>query len=174
MKAICWAYTEDGRVCREPASAFDQQRGFMVCARHALSRQQNKQTQNPTMNKTKTPPTSATGATAAATDQPTYRNNPEVDARIDAHIKENPKYWAYVQGLPRERLERALILTEVQKIDRQQRMRDGMMKRINADPDLKQAFDTLVKNVPEDQREAVIVQIARQTQRTVGRSQTVG
>src|SRR5205823_14805865 len=106
-------------------------------------------------------------------DQPTYRNNPEVDAKIDSYIKENPKYWAYVQGMPRERLERALILTEVQKIDRQQRLRDGLMKRINGDPELKQAFETLVKNVPEEQREGVIVQIARQTQRTVGRSQTV-
>ena len=123
------------------------------------------------MSKTKTPPNGATGATTA--DQPTYRNNPEEDAKIDAHIKENPKYWAYVQAMPRERLERALILTEVQKIDRQQRMREGLMNRINANPELKQAYETLAKNVPEDQREAVIAQIARQTQRTVGRSQTV-
>jgi hypothetical protein len=175
MKTICWAYAEDGRVCREPATIFDQQRGFMVCARHARIRGQHKQTQDSNMSKTKAqsePPTAATGPTAAATDQPTYRNNPEVDAKIDAHIRENPKYWAYVQAMPRERLERALILTEVQKIDRQQRMREGLMTRINANPELKQAFDTLVKNVPEEQRENVIAQIATQTRRTIARSQS--
>jgi len=122
------------------------------------------------MSKTKTPPTGPAGAAPPA-DQPTYRNNPEVDAKIDSYIKENPKYWAYVQGMPRERLERALILTEVQKIDRQQRLRDGLMKRINGDPELKQAFETLVKNVPEDQRENVMAQIATQTRRSIARSQ---
>jgi len=151
---------------------FDQQRGFMVCARHARNRAHHKQ--NPNMSKTKaqSAPPAAAGPTAAATDQPTYRNNPEVDAKIDAHIREHPKYWAYVQGMPRERLERALILTEVQKIDRQQRMREGLMSRINANPELKQAFDTLVKNVPEDQRENVIAQIAAQTRLTVARGQS--
>ena len=43
--------------------------------------------------------------------------------------------------------------------------------RINANPELKQAYETLVKNVPEDQREEVMTQLARQTQRTVARSQ---
>jgi hypothetical protein len=51
-------------------------------------------------------------------------------------------------------------------------MRDGMMKKINANPELKQAYEILVKNVPEEQREEVMSQIARQTQRAVSRSQT--
>ena len=46
------------------------------------------------------------------------------------------------------------------------------MSRINANPELKQAFDTLVKNVPEDQRENVIAQIAAQTRLTVARGQS--
>jgi hypothetical protein len=50
-------------------------------------------------------------------------------------------------------------------------MRDGIMKRINADPKLKQAYEILVKDVPEDQREEVMTQMARQKQRTVARSQ---
>ena len=52
------------------------------------------------------------GGNAAPTDQPTFRSNPEVDAKIDAYIKENPKYWAYVQAMPRERLERTVVLNE--------------------------------------------------------------
>src|SRR6185437_4788855 len=78
-------------------------------------------------------PPSASG-NAAPTDQPTFRTNPEVDAKIDSYIKDNPKYWAYVQAMPRERLERTVVLNEVRELDRQQRMREGLMKRINSNP----------------------------------------
>jgi hypothetical protein len=94
-----------------------------------------------------------------------------VDAKIDAYIKDNPKYWAYVQAMPRERLERTVVLNEVRELDRQQRMREGLMNRINANPGLKNAYDTLVKDLPEDQKEGVIAQIARSTRRAVARSQ---
>jgi len=120
--------------------------------------------------KTKPAPNGASGASAPQ-DPPTYRINPEVEAKIDAYIKDNPKHWAYLQGMPRDRLERTVVLNEVRQLDRQQRMREGVMTRINADPKLKQAYETLVKDVPEGQREEVMTQIARQTQRTVARSQ---
>ena len=106
---------------------------------------------------------------SAGSDQPTYRTNPEVDGKIDAYIKDNPKYWAYVQQMPRLRLERALVLQEMRQIERQQRMRDGVLKRISGNPDLKQAYDRIVKDIPEDQREAVIAQIARTAQRNAVR-----
>ena len=120
------------------------------------------------INKAKTPPN---GAASSSADPTTYRSNPEVEAKIDAYIKENPKHWTYLQGMPRDRLERTVVLNEVRQLDRQQRMREGMMKRINENPKLKQAYETLVKDVPEEQREEVMSQIARQTQRAVSRSQ---
>lgn len=123
------------------------------------------------MNKSRTSALPSAGGNAAATDQPTFRSNPEVDAKIDAYIKDNPKYWAYVQAMPRERLERTVVLNEVRELDRQQRMREGMMKRINANPALKNAYDALVKDLPDDQKESVIAQIARSTRRAVARSQ---
>ena len=115
-------------------------------------------------------PTSASG-NAAPAEQPTFRTNPEVDAKIDAYIKENPKYWTYVQAMPRERLERSVVLNEVRELDRQQRMREGMMKRINSNPALKNAYETLVKDLPEDQKEGVIAQIGRTARRAVARVQ---
>jgi len=120
--------------------------------------------------KPRTAPSAAPGA-AAPQEPPTLRNVPEVDAKIDAYIKENPKYWGFIQSIPRDRLERMVVLNEVREVDRQHRMQNGVMKRINANPELKQAYETLVKNVPEDQREEVMTQLARQTQRTVARSQ---
>ena len=94
-----------------------------------------------------------------------------MDAKIDAYIKDNPKYWAYVQGMPRERLERTVVLNEVRELDRQQRIREGVLKQINRNPDLKRAYDLLVKDLPEDQKENVIAQIARSTRRTIARTQ---
>jgi len=111
------------------------------------------------------------GGNAAPAEQPTFRSNPEVDAKIDAYIKDNPKYWAYIQAMPRDRIERTVVLNEVREIDRQQRMREGVMKQINRNPEMKRAYDLLVKDLPEDQREGVITQIARQARRAVARSQ---
>jgi hypothetical protein len=77
----------------------------------------------------------------------------------------------FLQSIPRDRLERMVVLNEVRDLDRQHRMQNGVMRRINTDPKLKQAYETLVKDVPEEQREEVMSQIARQTQRAVSRSQ---
>ena len=74
--------------------------------------------------------------------------------------------------MPLDRLRRTLVLNEVRQIDRQQRVREFSMNRINANPELKRAYETLVKDVPEDQREEVMSQMARQKQRAVARSQT--
>ena len=40
-------------------------------------------------------------------------------------------------------------------------------------PELKQAFETIVQGVPEDQREALIARLASQAQRTIARGQGV-
>lgn len=125
------------------------------------------------MSKTKTPPTGGSngGGSAAPGEPREYRSNPEVDAKIDAYIKENPKYWEYIQAMPRDRLERSLVLNEVQKLDRQQRIRDGLMKEINRNPEMKQAYETLLKGVPENMRDMVMTQVASQAKRAIARSQ---
>lgn len=122
--------------------------------------------------KTRTPNGNGTNAASTATDGPReFRNNPEVDAKIDAFIKENAKDWAYIQAMPRERLERSLVLEEVKKRDRQQRIKNGIMKEIDRNPELKQAYDTLLKSVPENLRESVMTQVAGQARRAINRSQ---
>ena len=123
------------------------------------------------MSRTRTPAPPSASGNAAPSEPPTYRQNPEVDTKIDAYIKENAKYWAYIQGMPRERLERTLVLNEVRELDRQQRMKEGILKQINKSPALKAAYETLVKDLPEEQREGVIAQLARQAKRAVARSQ---
>jgi hypothetical protein len=132
---------------------------------------QLKQTKQVVMTKPKTSAPPSAGGNAAPAEQPTFRTNPEVDAKIDAYIKENPKYWSYVQAMPRERLERTVVLNEVRELDRQQRIREGVLKQINRNPEMKRAYDLLVKDLPEDQKETVIAQIGRTARRAVARVQ---
>jgi len=125
--------------------------------------------------KTKNPPVGGTnGANAGDNNPHEYRINVEVDAKIDAYIKENPKDWAYIQAMPRDRLERSLVLEEVKKLDRQQRIRDGVMKEVNANPELKQAYETLLKGVPEHLRDSLMTQVETQARRAIGRTQRQG
>ena len=51
--------------------------------------------------------------------------------------------------MPRDRLERTVVLNEVRQIDRQQRMREGIMKRINADPKLKRRMKYWSRTCPK-------------------------
>ena len=108
-----------------------------------------------------------------STEQPgQYRDNPKVNARIDEYIKNNTQHWEYIQSMPRQRLERALVLSEVNKLDRLQKMKDGILRKLEQNPELKQAYAPLVKNLPEDQREKVIVSIASRTMRSITPRQT--
>jgi hypothetical protein len=98
---------------------------------------------------------------------PQFRDNPEINAKIDDYIKQNPKHWSYIQSMPPERMARALVLNEVQRRDRTQNMRKGILRKLEQDPELKQAYQTLVKNLPEDQREQAMVNIAARTMRNI-------
>jgi hypothetical protein len=107
-------------------------------------------------------------ADAGTTDQiPKYRDNVEINAKIDAYIQANPKEWAYIQGLPRERLERMLVLQNVNKIERRARIRASVTKQLEANPELKEAYRKLVKNLPAEQQERAMMSIAARTLRTI-------
>ena len=106
-------------------------------------------------------------ATEAAGDLPKYRDNVEINAKIDSYIKANPKEWTYIQGLPRERLERMLVLQNVNKIERRARIRASVAKQLEANPELKEAYRKLVKNLPVEQQERAMMSIAARTLRTI-------
>ncbi len=115
------------------------------------------------------------GANEPGADSPKYRDNVEINAKIDAYIQANPKEWNYIQGLPRERLERMLVLQNVNKIERRERIRASVTKQLNANPELKEAYRKLVKNLPAEQQEKAMATIAARTLRTImPREQTTG
>jgi hypothetical protein len=66
------------------------------------------------MSTTKTKPAPMALPRNAAPKKPAISGPiPKWKAKIDAHIKENPKYWDYIQAMPRDRLERTVVLNEV-------------------------------------------------------------
>ena len=105
-------------------------------------------------------------------DPPRFRENPDINAKIDAYIKANPKRWAYIQSMSPERMARPIVLQDVQKQERTERMRAGVLRKLHENPELKQAYQTLVKNLPEEQQEKMMANLALRTQRNVTRRQS--
>ena len=103
---------------------------------------------------------------------PQFRENPEINAKIDAYIKANPKRWDYIQSLSQERMARTIVLQDVQKQKRTERIRAGVLRKLDENPELKNAYQTLVKNLPEDQQEKMMANLAIRTQRNVTRGQS--
>jgi hypothetical protein len=90
-----------------------------------------------------------------------FRENPRVNAQIDEHIEQNPKRWEFIKTMPRERLERALVWEQMRTRERQQKLNGGLLRKIEENPALKNDYETLLKHVPENQRERAKVDIAR-------------
>lgn len=112
------------------------------------------------------------GDTSAAGTQPQFKENPQVNAKIDDYIKANPKHWEYIQSMTPDRMARALVLGEVQKQDRQEKMRAGVLKKLDQNPEMKKAFETVVKDLPEDQREKVMASLAMRAMRAMPQRET--
>ena len=90
-----------------------------------------------------------------------YRENPRTNEKIDAWIKNNPDRFKFYDEMPHERAVRKLVLNEVEKYERMQKMNSGIMQKLNADPEAKQAYEILLKRVPEADRERATASIAK-------------
>ena len=85
--------------------------------------------------KTKTPPSNGAVADAPATNETRYqRTNPEAEAKINDWIKNNPKNWDYIKAMPRDRLERTVVLNEVRHVERRQYVDTGVLQNIKNNP----------------------------------------
>ena len=116
----------------------------------------------------KTKPSAAEGASDAGESTPSFRENAEINAKIDAYIQQNPKYLEYLQAMPRERLERAMVLSKVQQQERKEKLDQGVLRKIEGDPELKQSLDALVQKLPEDQRQTALVRMGSKVLRDIG------
>ncbi len=97
----------------------------------------------------------------AATTPVQYRENQRTNEKIDAWIKANPDGFKFFDEMPHDRAVRKLVLNEVQRYERMQNMNAGIMQKLENDPEAKQAYETLLKRVPEADRERATASIAR-------------
>jgi hypothetical protein len=102
-----------------------------------------------------------TDTAQTAGDAVQYRVNPKTDEKIDAWIKANPDGFKFFDELPHERAVRKLVLNEVEKYERLQKMNAGIMQKLENDPEAKQAYETLLSRVPEADRERATASVAR-------------
>jgi hypothetical protein len=116
------------------------------------------------MNTTKVRTPSSNGAanTEAPNENRYQRTNPEAESKINDWIKNNSRNWEYIQAMPRDRLERTVVLNEVRQVERRQYVDTGVLQNIKNNPELKAAYDVLLKDVPEDKRDEAIVSMERE------------
>ena len=81
--------------------------------------------------------------------------------RLMRGSKPIPTSFKFFDELPHERAVRKLVLNEVQKYERMQKMNAGIMQKLDGDPEAKQAYETLLKRVPEADRERATASIAK-------------
>lgn len=98
---------------------------------------------------------------ARKTQEPTIRTNPEIDAKIDAFIKENPKLLEYYQALPKEQLIRKLVLGKMQRAGYANQRNQEIIAWVEENPDIKAKIEARVKNVPEANRERAFITAAK-------------
>ena len=100
---------------------------------------------------------------STGTAQPPPKENPAVNAKINDYIKANPEFWEHDQSLPPERLARALVLVEMQKDERVEKLRAGVLRKLEENPEMKESIQRMVKNLPVERHEQAMVSIVRQT-----------
>jgi hypothetical protein len=132
--------------------------------------------------RTKTPPTGDNNATAS--NEPNYRTNPELEAKIDNWIKTNDKDWKYIMAMPVDRLRRTVVLNDLRRTEAVQRMDKETLKAVNDDPKRKESYDIQTEGMTAEQRDEYILKAERTRRRikqqgqeqtqTQGRKEGVG
>ena len=89
------------------------------------------------------------------------RVNPEIDAKLDRYIKENPDLYGYYNELSKEQLIRKLMLAKMRKSDYTHDRNEALTAWVNEHPEVKAKVDERIKNVPEANRPRAFLQAAK-------------
>lgn len=65
-----------------------------------------------------------------------------------------------------------VVVVEIQKEDGTQKMKEGILRKLDQNPELKKNIQEMVKNLPESQREQATISIERQAMRATAPKQT--
>ena len=93
--------------------------------------------------------------------EPTLRRNPEIDAKLDRYIAENPKLLEYYNGLSKEELIRKLMLGKMQRNEYTNGRNHEIRAWVEANPEIKARIEERLRNVPEANRERAFINAAK-------------
>ena len=110
-----------------------------------------------------------------AQEQPTLRKNPEIDAKLDKFIAENPKLLEYYSALSKDDLIRKQMLGKMQRTEYTNGRNEEIKAWVEEHPEIKSKIEERIRNVPEANRERAFINAAKteamnQTVRPVGNS----
>ena len=105
--------------------------------------------------------------------EPTLRKNPEIDAKLDKFIAENPKLLEYYSGLSKDDLIRKQMLGKMQRSEYTNGRNEEIKAWVEEHPEIKSKIEERIRNVPEANRERAFINTAKteamnQTVRPVG------
>ena len=107
--------------------------------------------------------------------EPTLRRNPEIDAKLDRFIQENPKLLEYYQGLSKDELIRKQMLGKMQRTEYANGRNEAVRAWVEEHPEIKSKIEERIRNVPAANRERAFLNAAKtealnQTVRPAGNS----
>lgn len=93
--------------------------------------------------------------------EPTLRRNPEIDAKLDRFIGENPKLLEYYNALSKEELTRKLMLGKMQRNEYANGRNQEVVAWVTENPEIKAKIEERIRNVPEQNRERAFINAAK-------------
>ena len=91
----------------------------------------------------------------------TVRVNPEIDAKLNRFIEENPDLHGYYNGLSKEQLIRKVMLGKMQKGEYSQRRNQEIAEWVEQHPDIKTKVEERIRNVPAENRQRAFINAAK-------------
>ena len=89
------------------------------------------------------------------------RVNPEIDAKLNRFIQENPDLHSYYNGLSKEQLIRKLMLGKMQKGEYSQRRNQEIAQWVEEHPEVKSRVEERIRNVPAENRQRAFINAAK-------------
>lgn len=100
-------------------------------------------------------------AARKAQQKPELRRNPEIDAKLDAFIGENPKLAEYYNALSKEELIRKLMLGKMQRSEYTNQRNQEIVTWVEENPDIKAKVEQRIRNVPPENHERAFITAAK-------------
>ena len=91
----------------------------------------------------------------------TLRRNPEIDAKLDRYIQENPKLREYYDGLSKDDLIRKLMLGKMQRAEYANGRNAEIKAWVEEHPEVKTKIEERLRNVPAANRERAFINAAK-------------